>query len=122
MSAVTSYINSSDRTNTTSLITTQQQQNCTKSKSFYIENLNNSRTPNQTMKTDSYNGNLQQLHENESQIYFNWASNLNFSNAYAEQINNNVSNNAIQMELEDNELWSRFSNLTNEMILTKAGR
>ena len=29
---------------------------------------------------------------------------------------------SINMELEDKELWTRFYNLTNEMILTKAGR
>ena len=29
---------------------------------------------------------------------------------------------SISMELEDKELWTRVYNMTNEMILTKAGR
>jgi hypothetical protein len=130
MSAATSYINSSDRAcsstslNNTSSIQQPQQQNYTKSKSFLIENLNNKLSQGQNMKAVHYISNHQQLSENtESQLYFNWASNLNFSNPNTAPLNhNNINDNAIFMELEDNELWSRFSNLTNEMILTKAGR
>lgn len=118
MSAITSYLSTSDRSNSILLTQQQQQHNSSKSKGYNIENITNSKNSNQTMKTDNYMGNQSHIQQNESQLYFNWASNLNFSNAYAEQ---NV-NSDIQMELEDNDLWTRFANLTNEMILTKAGR
>jgi hypothetical protein len=118
MSAVTSYLSSSDRSNSLLLSQQQHQHNSLKSKSFYIENLSNAKNSNHTMKTDNYMCNQPHVQQNESQLYFNWASNINFSNPHAEQ---NV-NSGIQMELEDNDLWTRFANLTNEMILTKAGR
>jgi hypothetical protein len=127
MSATTSYINSSDRASSSTLLNNtssiQQQQNYSKSKSFLIENINNKLSQSQNMKAVHYMSNQQQLSENtESQSYFNWASNLHFSNPNIAPLNQNNNDNGIFMELEDNELWSRFSNLTNEMILTKAGR
>lgn len=56
--------------------------------------------------------------------YFNPQAQINFLHQ-TPQISNltkTEEREAIDIKLEDNELWSSFSQFTNEMILTKSGR
>ena len=83
------------------------------SKSFYIDNLNK-RAEKPTMKQDNH---YEQQDHFGAGPYLSFPGVLDFT-AYPQPHTSGV----IHMELEDDELWTRFSELTNEMILTKAGR
>ena len=53
---------------------------------------------------------------------YNNNSNRNNSEAMYSNYQHQQQVSAIQMELDEQEIWQQFYSVTNEMILTKAGR
>ena len=102
-SSTSCYINTSE-----SFQSTQTQTNNIQNKSI------------ETLANPSSEMNYQQVDylQNNIQAYLN--NGMQYS-AYA-PVQPQVPKEAIKMELDDKDLWTRFYNLNNEMILTKAGR
>jgi hypothetical protein len=61
----------------------------------------------------------QYQYQSDNNIYLNRNEVINKASP---TLSTNQDNSQITMNLEDKDLWTRFYGLTNEMILTKAGR
>ena len=87
--------------------------------------LNNIQNTNKTIEANANpEMNYQQVDylQNNIQAYLNNGMQANYNNMYAPVQQQQIPKEVVKMELEDKELWTRFYNLNNEMILTKAGR
>lgn len=92
-----------------------------------IQNITNINSNNSTekMRSESNNQNQYLQHQMNNQASYMQMPNNNlicYSVANIIPQNNTNESNQIKMDLEEKDLWTRFYNLTNEMILTKAGR
>lgn len=81
----------------------------TKSDSTSFSTTNNNSTMRSDQHINPYSANILLTHQQIDHC-------LQQSNSHVQQMSN------IRVTLEDKDLWMRFYNVTNEMILTKVGR